>query len=228
MRLACGVEMIHCYSLIHDDLPCMDNDDLRRGKPSCHKAFGEATALLAGDALLGCGLQSVANDNMISDRAKIEAMKAFTSAMGPKGMIYGQELDLEYEDKKADKDILNRIHRHKTGRMISLSGYMGSLDCELDEKQKAALRLFFDNIGLVFQIIDDILDVEGSEEELGKPIGSDKDNNKSTFVSLYGLENSKKIASDMTAEADNALIEAFGEKAAPLVEYTTYLLNRRK
>ena len=228
LRLACGVEMIHCYSLIHDDLPCMDNDDLRRGKPSCHKAFGEATALLAGDALLGCGLQAVANDTKLSDQGKIEAMKAFTDAMGPKGMIYGQELDLEHEDKKADKEMLNRIHRHKTGRMISLSGYMGSLDCGINDEQKKALKLFFENIGLVFQIVDDILDVEGNVEELGKPIGSDRDNNKSTFVSLYGLENSKKIAEEMTKEANDALIDAFGEGAVSLVDYTAYLLNRKK
>lgn len=228
LRLASGVEMVHCYSLIHDDLPCMDNDDLRRGKPSCHKAFGEATALLAGDALLGCGLEAVANDNILSDKGKILAMKAFTKAMGPRGMIYGQELDLEYENKKADKAVLNTIHRNKTGRMISLSGYLGSLDCELNENQKNALRLFFENIGLVFQIVDDILDVEGNVEELGKPIGSDADNNKSTFVSLYGLENSKEIAEQMTKEADDAILTAFGEKAIPLVEYTTFLLNRKK
>ncbi len=228
LRLACGVEMIHCYSLIHDDLPCMDNDDLRRGKPSCHKAFGEDTALLAGDALLGCGLQAVCNDKYLSDIGKVKAMQAVTNAMGPKGMIYGQELDLEYEEKKADKEILNRIHRHKTGRMISLCGTLGSLNCGLTQQQEDALRLFFDNIGLVFQIIDDILDVEGDEAELGKPVGSDKDNNKSTFVSLYGLENSKKIANDMTNEADNALKAAFGDKSQPLVEYTKYLLNRKK
>ncbi len=228
LRLACGIEMVHCYSLIHDDLPCMDNDDLRRGKPSCHKAFGEATALLAGDALLGCGLQTVANDEKLPDTAKVDAIKAFTAAMGPMGMIYGQELDLEHEDKKADKETLNRIHRHKTGRMISLAGYFGSLGCDITEKQKAALKLFFENIGLVFQIVDDILDVEGNEEVLGKPVGSDADNNKSTFVSLYGLENSKKIAREMTEEADTALIDAFGEKAVSLVEYTTFLLNRKK
>ena len=223
-----ALEMIHTYSLIHDDLPCMDNDDLRRGKPSCHKAFGEATALLAGDALLGCGLEAVANDTALSDIAKIEAMKAFTRAMGPKGMIYGQELDLEYEDKKADKIVLDTIHRHKTGKMISLSGYLGSLDCDLNEEQKRAIRVFFNDIGLVFQIVDDILDVEGNVEELGKPIGSDADNNKSTFVSLYGLENSKSIAAEMTQEADNTLLKAFGDKAVPLVEYTSYLLNRKK
>ena len=228
IRLACAVEMIHCYSLIHDDLPCMDNDDMRRGKPSCHKAFGEDTALLAGDALIGLGLETIVNDKNISDSAKIKAMKAITRAMGPMGMIYGQELDLEYEDKPADKEILNRIHRHKTGRMISLCGTLGSLDADLTEQQKTALTLFFDNIGLVFQIVDDILDVEGDEAQLGKPIGSDTENNKSTFVSLYGLEESKKIAEDMTNVANNALKSAFEDKTDILIEYTGYLLNRKK
>ena len=228
LRLASAVEMVHCYSLIHDDLPCMDNDDLRRGKPSCHKAFGEATALLAGDALLGCGLEAVANDKYLSDAAKAEAMRAVTRAIGPKGMIYGQELDLIYEDKPADKIILNNIHKHKTGRLISLCGTLGSLDVDITEKQKSALKLFFDNIGLVFQIVDDVLDVEGTVAELGKPIGSDAENNKSTFVSLYGLNESKQIAKDMTDEANNAVKSAFGRKADELIEYTAYLLNRKK
>lgn len=228
LRLASAVEMIHCYSLIHDDLPCMDNDDMRRGKPSCHKAFGEATALLAGDALIGIGLETIANDKNISDNARIAAMKAITRAMGPMGMIYGQELDLEYEEKPADKEILNRIHRHKTGRMISLCGTLGCLDSDLTEQQKDALTLFFDNIGLVFQIVDDILDVEGDEAQLGKPVGSDAENNKSTFVTLYGMEQSKKIANDMTEQANNAIVNAFGEKSDSLIQYTAYLLNRRK
>lgn len=228
LRLASAVEMIHCYSLIHDDLPCMDNDDMRRGKPSCHKAFGEATALLAGDALIGIGLETIANDKNISDNARITAMKAITRAMGPMGMIYGQELDLEYEEKPADKEILNRIHRHKTGRMISLCGTLGCLDSNLTEQQKDALTLFFDNIGLVFQIVDDILDVEGDEAQLGKPVGSDAENNKSTFVTLYGLEQSKKIANDMTEQANNAIFNSFGEKSDSLIQYTAYLLNRRK
>ncbi len=228
LRLACAVEMIHCYSLIHDDLPCMDNDDMRRGKPSCHKAFGEATALLAGDALLGCGLEAVANDKYLSAEEKVLAMQAVTRAMGPRGMIYGQEIDLEYENKKADKETLNKIHRHKTGRMISLCGTLGSTGSNLTNIQRDALKLFFDNIGLVFQIIDDILDVEGDEAELGKPVGSDADNNKSTFISLYGLNESKIIAKRLTEEADCSLKNAFGKKADKLVEYTGYLLNRKK
>ena len=228
IRLACAVEMIHCYSLIHDDLPCMDNDDLRRGKPSCHKAFGESTALLAGDALIGLGLETIVNEERIPYPARIEAMKAITKAMGPRGMIYGQELDLEHEDKPADKEILNRIHRHKTGRMISLCGKLGSLDCNLTQQQTDALTLFFDNIGLVFQIVDDILDVEGDQEQLGKPVGSDSENNKSTFITLYGLAESKKIATQLTEQANTVLKEAFGDKTASLIEYTSYLLNRKK
>ena len=228
LRLANAVEMIHCYSLIHDDLPCMDNDDMRRGKPSCHKAFGEDTALLAGDALIGLGLETIVNDEKIDDISKIRAMKALTRAMGPMGMIYGQELDLEYENKTADKVILDTIHRHKTGRMISLCGKLGSIDSQLTDNQKDALELFFDNIGLVFQIVDDILDVEGNQEQLGKPVGSDSENNKSTFITLYGLDQSKVIANQLTQQANEALSGAFGEKSHALLEYTSYLLNRKK
>ena len=228
VKYACAVEMIHCYSLIHDDLPCMDNDDLRRGKPSCHKAFGESTALLAGDALIGLGVETIINDNSLADHIKIKAVKLLTKAMGPMGMIFGQELDLEHEDKPASKEILNAIHRHKTGRMISLCGQLGSIDSELNCQQADALKLFFENVGLVFQIVDDILDVEGDQAQLGKPVGSDNDNNKSTFITLYGLEESKRIAAQLTEEANVKLKAAFGDKADMLIEYTSYLLNRKK
>lgn len=228
VKYACAVEMIHCYSLIHDDLPCMDNDDLRRGKPSCHKAFGESTALLAGDALIGLGVETIINDNSIADHTKIEAVRLLTKAMGPMGMIFGQELDLEHEDKPASKEILNAIHRHKTGRMISLCGQLGSIDSELNCQQADALKLFFENVGLVFQIVDDILDVEGDQAQLGKPVGSDNDNNKSTFITLYGLEESKRIAAQLTEEANVKLKDAFGDKSDMLIEYTSYLLNRKK
>lgn len=228
IRLASAVEMIHCYSLIHDDLPCMDNDDMRRGKPSCHIAFGEDTALLAGDALIGLGLETVVNDTNFDEFTKIKAMKALSRAMGPMGMIYGQELDLEYETKTADKTVLNTIHRHKTGKMISVCGTLGSIDTALTEKKLKALNLFFENIGLVFQIVDDILDVEGDRQQLGKPVGSDNENNKSTFITLYGLEQSKIIAKDLTDSANSALKEAFGDNSDRLIEYTGYLLNRKK
>ena len=193
-----------------------------------HKAFGEDTALLAGDALIGLGLETIVHDINISDTARIAAMKAITNAMGPKGMIYGQELDLAHEDKPADKQTLNTIHRHKTGKMISLCGKLGSIDSVLSGEQKESLELFFDNVGLVFQIVDDILDVEGDQAQLGKPIGSDSGNNKSTFISLYGLEESKKIAAQLTQQANDSLKKCFGNKSEKLIEYTTYLLNRKK
>ena len=226
--LACGVEMIHCYSLIHDDLPCMDNDDLRRGKPSCHKAFSEDTALLAGDALIGCGIETVANSQKFNTEDKLKAVQLMCAAMGPKGMIYGQELDLKYETVAADKEQLAAIHRNKTGQLISLCGKLGSLGCDLDEKQRNAIDVFFANTGLVFQIVDDILDVESSEEELGKPIGSDAENGKSTFVTLYGLENSKMQVKQLTEEANNLLKVHFGEKAEEIIAYTSKLAERKK
>lgn len=226
--LACGVEMIHCYSLIHDDLPCMDNDDLRRGKPSCHKAFSEDTALLAGDALIGCGIETVANSQKFNTEDKLKAVQLMCAAMGPKGMIYGQELDLKYETVAANKEQLAAIHRNKTGQLISLCGKLGSLGCDLDEKQRNAIDVFFANTGLVFQIVDDILDVESSEEELGKPIGSDAENGKSTFVTLYGLENSKMQVKQLTEEANNLLKVHFGEKAEEIIAYTSKLAERKK
>ena len=226
--LACGVEMIHCYSLIHDDLPCMDNDDLRRGKPSCHKAFSEDTALLAGDSLIGCGIETVANSQKFNTEDKLKAVQLMCAAMGPKGMIYGQELDLKYETVAANKEQLAAIHRNKTGQLISLCGKLGSLGCDLDEKQRNAIDVFFANTGLVFQIVDDILDVESSEEELGKPIGSDAENGKSTFVTLYGLENSKMQVKQLTEEANNLLKVHFGEKAEEIIAYTSKLAERKK
>jgi len=226
--LACGVEMIHCYSLIHDDLPCMDNDDFRRGKPSCHKAFSEDTALLAGDSLIGCGIETVANSQKFNTEDKLKAVQLMCAAMGPKGMIYGQELDLKYETVAANKEQLAAIHRNKTGQLISLCGKLGSLGCDLDEKQRNAIDVFFANTGLVFQIVDDILDVESSEEELGKPIGSDAENGKSTFITLYGLENSKMQVKQLTEEANNLLNVHFGEKAQDIIAYTSKLAERKK
>ena len=226
--LACGVEMIHCYSLIHDDLPCMDDDDLRRGKPSCHKAFPENMALLAGDALIGCGIETVANSSDFSMAERLKAVTAMCAAMGPKGMIYGQELDLRYETETANKEQLAMIHRNKTGQLISLCGLLGSIGADLTENQKKAIEVFFANTGLVFQIVDDILDVESSEEELGKPIGSDVENGKSTFITLYGLVESKKKVEELTKEANDLLYKEFGENAANLIEYTAKLAHRKK
>ena len=228
MDLACGVEMIHCYSLIHDDLPCMDNDDMRRGKPSCHKAFSEDTALLAGDALLGCGIETAANAENFTVNDRLRAVQMMCAAMGPKGMIYGQELDLKYETVAADREQLALIHRNKTGQLISLCGKLGSLGCELTEQQRNAVDVFFANTGLVFQIVDDILDVEGDEAELGKPVGSDSENGKSTFITLYGMEESKRQVEMLTKEANSLLKANFGEKADFIIDYTTQLSKRKK
>lgn len=226
--LACGVEMVHCYSLIHDDLPCMDNDDMRRGKPSCHKAFPENIALLAGDALLGCGIETVANTDKFSTADKLKAVQLICAAIGPKGMIYGQELDLRHETVAANKEQLALIHKNKTGQLISLCGKLGSLGCDLTDQQKNAIDVFFANIGLVFQIVDDILDIEGDEAELGKPVGSDSENGKSTFITLYGLEESKKQVEILTKEANSLLNSQFGEKADIIIDYTTKLSKRKK
>lgn len=226
--LACAVEMVHCYSLIHDDLPCMDNDDLRRGKPSCHKAFDENIALLAGDALIGCSIEVISHVEYIDSAEKIKLIQEFCSAIGPKGMIYGQELDLKFENIPATGQELTVIHQNKTGQLISLCGKLGISGSDISSQQQKAIEKFFGNIGIVFQIVDDILDIEGNKEELGKPIGSDGENNKSTFITLYGMENSKKQANDLTQQAKDVLNENFGQNADKLLEYTDYLLNRKK
>ncbi len=226
--LACAVEMVHCYSLIHDDLPCMDNDDMRRGKPSCHKAFPENIALLAGDALIGCGIETVVNSNDFNETEKVQAIKDICAAIGPKGMIYGQELDLKFETEKANKEQLAKIHRNKTGQLISLCGKLGSIGCNLTKEQTEAINVFFANTGLVFQIVDDILDVEGNQEELGKPIGSDAENGKSTFISLYGLEDSKIQVKELTQQSNDLLYSYFGDKSSQIIEYTKKLSERKK
>lgn len=228
IQLACAVEMVHCYSLIHDDLPCMDNDDLRRGKPSCHKAFDENIALLAGDALIGCSIEVISHMENIGSDEKIKLIQQFCSAMGPKGMIYGQELDLRFENILANEQELTTIHKNKTGQLISLCGKLGSSGAEISQTQTQAITTFFDNIGIVFQMVDDILDVEGNSEELGKPIGSDGENHKSTFITLYGMDSAKRQAKDLTEKAKKTLQENFGENADKLLEYTDYLLNRKK
>ncbi len=225
--IASAVEMVHCYSLIHDDLPCMDNDDLRRGKPSCHIAFSEDTALLAGDSLISVAGEVILNDEHLSQKEKLDVLSLLYKNIGPRGMIYGQELDLKYENIKANKEILNKIHKNKTGKLISFTGESVSV-LSANQEEKKVLELFFNNIGLVFQIVDDILDVTASSEELGKPAGSDLQNQKSTFVSLYGLDEANKIATDLTNEAIKSLKNMFFDKSDNLIEYTKFLLKRKK
>lgn len=223
---ASAVEMIHAYSLIHDDLPSMDNDDMRRGKPSCHKKFGEATALLAGDGLLTLGFNTLSRISEPKKAAK--CVEILSSAAGHMGMIYGQELDLEAEEHTATEKELFLIHENKTGALIKASVGMGAAIAELNDEQKDALNTYAENIGLVFQIVDDILDCTSSTEVLGKPVGSDRENSKTTYASLYGIEEAKKRAREYNDKAVAAVTDTFHEGADFLVALAQNLLIRSK
>jgi len=228
LPFACAVEMIHTYSLIHDDLPAMDNDDYRRGRLTNHKVYGEALAILAGDGLLNLAfellLESILKSNENRD-LKIRAAAIIAKASGVKGMIAGQVIDLESENKKIPSDILDRMHRCKTGALIKAPVVSSAVLCGADEDSVKKLECFAQNLGLAFQIKDDILDVEGSLEKLGKKTGSDAQNEKSTYVSLYGLENSKNMLNEITEKAV-IILKDFGEKAVFLEELAKYLVNR--
>lgn len=229
LPFACAVEMIHTYSLIHDDLPCMDNDDLRRGKPSCHKQFDEATALLAGDALLNKAFEVLSNLSITECNPVIalQALKVLSNYSGVNGMIGGQAIDLAQEGKKikTDIDTLNQMHKLKTSALIQASCELGAICAKAEEEDVSKAREFGLSLGLAFQIVDDILDVEGNEELLGKPIGSDAQNDKVTFVTLHGLEKAKKMAYDYTQKA---LEIADTIKSDYLKHITQALLNRNK
>lgn len=189
LDIACAIEMIHTYSLIHDDLPGMDNDDLRRGKKTCHKQFNEAIAILAGDGLLNESMNVIINSN-IDNVLKVDLLKILYQASGVQGMIYGQELDMEFESKQANVEQLQEIHIHKTGCLITAPFLMASLIAKSNDKY--TWEKIGTNIGLCFQIQDDILDITSSSEILGKNANSDIKNNKSTYVSLLGIEASNK------------------------------------
>mgnify|MGYP000730159815 CR=1 FL=1 len=225
-QFAAAVEMLHCYSLIHDDLPCMDNDDLRRGRPSCHKAFSEATAMLAGDVLLTEAFETVANAPADASVC-VQAARALGAGAGSRGMVYGQELDLKYEALAATEDQLRLIHRNKTGALINAAIQMGAAAAKADEAQCRALEQYAYGLGLVFQIVDDVLDVTSTPEQLGKPIGSDSENGKTTFVTLYGAEGAMKLAHDLNQETCTELHRNFGEKAAFLEQLAQQLLVRK-
>lgn len=225
-QFAAAVEMLHCYSLIHDDLPCMDNDDLRRGRPSCHKAFGEATAMLAGDVLLTEAFEAIANAPA-SAQACVRAAKALGAGAGSRGMVYGQELDLKYESLAATEEQLRLIHRNKTGALINAAVQMGAAAAEANEEKCKALEAYAYGIGLVFQIVDDVLDVTSTPEQLGKPIGSDSENGKTTFATLYGVQGAMELAGQLNAKTCAELRGRFGEKAAFLEQLAQRLLTRK-
>ncbi len=224
LPFAAAIEMIHTYSLIHDDLPCMDNDDMRRGKPSCHKKFGEEFALLAGDSLLTLAFETLTKAD-VSDMQKVNAVKILSSHAGYQGMIGGQTVDLMSENKKIPLERLKTMDNLKTGKLINCSALLGCIAAKADENKTRAAEKFTSAIGLAFQIVDDILDVTSTAEKLGKPIGSDNSNNKSTYVSILGLEQSKEYAEKLTSEATEAL-SCFGEDADFLKKLATKLLER--
>lgn len=219
---ACALEMIHTFSLIHDDLPCMDDDDMRRGKPSCHIAFGEPTALLAGDALLNLAYEIVCGGNL-SAETKIALIAELTKATGVNGMIGGQEIDTAFGGRMTESILLD-MYSMKTGALLRAACKMGCIAAGAGEEKIAAAELYANKLGLAFQIIDDILDVTGDEKLLGKPVGSDSGNEKATFVYLNGIENSRKTAKILTDEALNAL--AAFENTGFLKELTLFLLKR--
>ena len=222
---AAALEMLHCYSLIHDDLPCMDNDDFRRGRPSCHKAFGETTALLAGDALLTAAFETLCrNENGGEKNAR--AVQLLARAAGPHGMVLGQELDLAAEETPVDEAGLLLIHTNKTGRLLRAAVGLGAIAAGASGVQAAALDGYAERIGMVFQIVDDILDVTATSEELGKPIGSDAENNKTTFVTLKGIDAARAEAERLTKQACVLLQDTFGERAGFLCDYAQMLVER--
>ncbi len=212
---ACSLELVHTYSLIHDDLPALDNDDYRRGKPTCHKVFGEAMAILAGDALLTRAFQVLAEGSGPAERRIAMAAELAAAAGTVDGMIGGQVEDLEAEGEAPNEDRLHYIHRSKTGALITAAVRMGGIHAGASDEQLAGLTDYARNIGLAFQIVDDILDVEGTTETLGKTAGKDAEQNKATFPALYGLEASKARARERH-EAAAAALEAFGDEACRL------------
>ncbi len=229
MPYACGIEMIHTYSLIHDDLPAMDNDDYRRGRLTSHKVYGEAVAVLAGDALLNFAFETMLGHTIKSCNninLKVRAMEIIANASGASGMIGGQVVDLESEGRSITKETLNYMHKCKTGALIKASVMSAAVISGADETTAGCLEEFSELIGLAFQIKDDILDVEGNLDTMGKKGGSDASNNKSTFVTLYGLEESKKMLDEVNKRAILNL-EGFGEKAEFLKNMAIYIGQRK-
>jgi geranylgeranyl diphosphate synthase, type II len=223
---ACAVEMIHCYSLIHDDLPAMDDDDLRRGRPTCHKAFDEATAILAGDALLTLAFQTLATE-VHPPEVAARCCAALGHAAGATALVGGQADDLELQNSVGDLATLEYIHSRKTGAMFLVSLQLGGFIAYADEARQAAIEQFGRKIGLAFQIADDLLDVQGDEATVGKRVGKDSEHGKLTFPSLLGIEESQRRAQRLIDEAC-ATLEALGEKRAGLEALARYVVERNQ
>lgn len=226
MPFAIAVEMVHTYSLIHDDLPCMDNDDFRRGKPSNHKVYGEAYAMLAGDALLTNAFLAAASNQKLSATSLKDAVIALANAAGDEGMIGGQVTDLEGEEKELTFEELLGLHSLKTGKMIEVSALLGCIAAgySAETKEARAVCAYARNIGLAFQAIDDLLDRIGDEAVVGKTLSSDAENQKTTFLSFYGIDGVKDYAKRLTEDAICEISEIEGSEL--LCELATYLLER--
>ena len=228
ITMAAAVELMHTYSLIHDDLPCMDDDDLRRNQPSSHIKYGEANAILAGDALQALAYEIICEDSHLDDSEKVYIIKILSKACGKNGMVYGQYLDIENENNKdIDQNMLDEIHKLKTGKLIECSVMLGQIGSDLKKDSINLLESFSKYIGLAFQITDDILDITQSEEILGKNKNSDIKNNKITYIDILGLDGAKNKAKELTELAINTL-ETFDIAGKDrLMDISKYLISRQ-
>ena len=231
VKSAIALEMIHSYSLVHDDLPALDNDDYRRGKLTTHKVFGEAEGILIGDSLLTYAFYILSQKNLdfLSFEQIVNIISKTSEYAGINGMIGGQMIDIQSENKKIDFETLKYIHSHKTGKLIKLPIEIACIIANVERDKKEVLEEYADLIGLAFQVKDDILDVEGTFEELGKPVGSDVDLHKATYPSILGMEESKKILNDTVEKAKEIIKNNFGEeKGKILISLTDFIKNRNK
>ena len=231
VKSAIALEMIHSYSLVHDDLPALDNDDYRRGKLTTHKVFGEAEGILIGDSLLTYAFYVLSQKNLelLSSEQIINIISKTSEYAGINGMIGGQMIDIESENKKIDLETLKYIHSHKTGKFIKLPIEIACIIANVEKDKKEVLEEYANLIGLAFQVKDDILDVEGTFEELGKPVGSDVDLHKATYPSILGMEESKKILNDTVEKAKEIIKNKFGEeKGKNLISLADFIKNRNK
>jgi geranylgeranyl diphosphate synthase type II len=227
LPVACAIELIHTYSLIHDDLPCMDDDDLRRGKPTNHKVFGEAVAVLAGDALLTSAVEVIAREaaSSLGTRLALEILVNIMRAAGSEGMVAGQVVDMQYEGKEADAEAVEYIHSHKTAALIEACVRCGALAAGADEHVLERLSAYGRKLGLAFQVTDDILDAEGSFGRLKSAASLDEQREKATYVGVFGLEASREIASGLVAGAKDSIAD-MGGRTIPLLYMADLVLNR--
>jgi farnesyl diphosphate synthase len=227
LRAGAAIELVHAYSLVHDDLPAMDDDDLRRGRPTCHIAFGEATAILAGDALLTLAFEVLADAETHPDGAvRSDLVRLLAEAAGARGMVGGQMLDLTMENRAASHDEIARMENLKTGAMIACACEAGATVAGAAKADRAALRAYGQDVGLAFQIADDLLDVESTAAETGKTVGKDQAHGKSTFVAALGVKGARAEAERLVARA-TARLDGFGERAAPLRQVARFIVERR-